>query len=311
VSVEQFANRLRKRNKHLGKWARRRGISCYRIYDKDLPDHPARLDRYGDDLVLWTFQRTRDETPLLRQAWEEELRAAVREVFPGVRIFQKQRQRQRTGEAGQYERQAKQGIGSTVSEGDARFELNLSDYLDVGLFIDHRPTRDQVAEAAHGKRLLNLFCYTGAFTVRARLAGAAASDSVDLSRTYLDWLRRNLALNDLADGAPHRLIRGDSLSFLEQAAAEGHRYDLVVCDPPTFSNSSDTAGTWDVLRDHPKLIGAIGKVLAPGGRCWFSTNARRFKLAELPGWQVDDITAKTLDEDMRDDKAHRCWLLRR
>ena len=197
-----------------------------------------------------------------------------------------------------------------MGEGGHRFRVNLTDYLDTGLFLDHRQTRAWVQEHAKGVRFLNLFCYTGSFTVYAAAGGASSSVSVDLSNTYVDWARRNFDLNRL-DPASHRLIRADCLQWIEQG---DDLFDLVVLDPPTFSNSKAMDGTWDVQRDHASLIGKVMRRVADGGTVVFSTNARKFRMAASVQERYDarDITKQTVPDDFsRGAPPHRCWLIRK
>lgn len=298
-----IANRLRKNLRHLRKWARREGIACYRVYDRDIPEHPVTVDWYDGRAVAWAALRTRDGTHADRQAWLAEVQAEVAEglEIPPDLVFLKER---RPG--GQYRREGATRAEFVVPERDLRFLVNLSDYHDTGLFLDHRDTRALVRSEAAGRRFLNLFCYTGTFTAYAARGGAAATDSVDLSATYLDWTWRNLELNDL-DGPRHTLLREDVLPWLPRAARQGRSYGLIVCDPPTFSNSKRMRGALDVQRDHPELIHGCLALLEPGGALYFSTNERGFelRLEGLPG--VEEITARTVPGDYAGHCPHRCW----
>ena len=194
-----------------------------------------------------------------------------------------------------------------VDEAGLKFYVNLSDYLDTGLFLDHRQTRQMVAKAAAGRRMLNLFAYTGSFSVHAAAAGAQTT-TVDLSRTYTEWANANLGLNGLSEG--QRIIQGDVREWLAEAMEQGWRYDVIVCDPPTFSNSKRMEGTFDVIRDHAALLDALRQITAPGGEIWFSTNARRFKLDyEAPGVRIEELTGKTVPPDFASKRPHRCWRL--
>ncbi len=195
-----------------------------------------------------------------------------------------------------------------VGEGGHRFIVNLTDYLDTGLFLDHRQTRALVQRRAAGARFLNLFCYTGSFTVYAAAGGAAASTSVDLSNTYLEWARRNFTLNGL-DPIRHRLVQADVRRFLEDAARAGERYDLIVLDPPSFSNSRRMDGVLDVQRDHVDLIRACASLLSDRGELLFSTNLRSFRLdaGSLSGLRIEDLTGRTVPPDFRNRKIHRCF----
>jgi 23S rRNA (guanine2445-N2)-methyltransferase / 23S rRNA (guanine2069-N7)-methyltransferase len=229
-----------------------------------------------------------------------------------VRVKVRRRQR---GEA-QYERIGRSGRFHEVTESGARLLVNLDDYLDTGLFLDHRITRGMVAELAKGGSLLNLFCYTAAVTVRAAVAGAVSSVSVDLSNTYLDWAKRNLDLN-LMDTTVHRLVRGDVMTHLTVAAQDGGpRYDVVFLDPPSFSTSKGMEGTLDIQRDHVALVSAAARVLKPEGTLVFSTNMRKFKLDEpalvAAGLSIEDVSASTIPPDFaRNPRIHRCFVIRR
>ena len=302
VQAEMLQNRVRKTARHLKKWARREGVTCYRLYDCDIPEVPLCIDDYEGRLHVAEYAGPEAEDPgridVLAQA------AAAALEIPPESVFIKRRERQR-GER-QYERVATNGARFVVGEGGHCFLVNLSDYLDTGLFLDHRTTRALVAAEAADKRVLNLFAYTGSFTVYTLAAGAAEATTVDMSATYLDWAAENLRLNGL-EGRRHRFVRDDALSWLR--ASSGERFDLVVVDPPTFSNSKRMEGTFDVQRDHAALLRAVLAVTAPGGVVWFSTNARRFKLdAEaLVGTQVEELSAKTVPPDFRDKRIHRSF----
>ncbi|HTO69793.1 MAG TPA: class I SAM-dependent methyltransferase [Myxococcota bacterium] len=296
-------NRLRKRARHLAKWARREGVTCYRLYDCDIPELPLVIDRYEDFLHISVLARPTD--PVRDDAWLERMRLAAAAALdvPEAHAIAKRR----GGQAGarQYERLAESGAFQTVSEGGHRFRVNLHDYVDTGLFLDHRATRARVQAEAAGKRFLNLFCYTGAFTVYAAAGGAVSSTSVDLSKTYLEWAGENLRLNGFA-GPEHERVRADALEFL---ARDVGPWDLAVLDPPTFSNSKKMRQELDLQRDHVALIRAVLRLLAPGGVLWFSTNFRRFKLdAEALGARaVEDVTRATLPPDFADARTRYCW----
>lgn len=307
--AEMLVNRVRKNARGLRRWARREGVTCYRLYDRDIPEIPLAIDWYDGHLHVAQYAMPH-KAHTLEPEWLDAQVAAVAGALavPPDRVHVKRRERQRGHR--QYERLAPPGQRFVVTEGGLRFSVDLDAYLDTGLFLDHRPTRARVRAEAAGRRFLNLFCYTGAFTVYAAAGGARASTSVDLSRTYLDWARDNLALNDLA-GPAHQLVRADVRRFLEQAAADRDLYDLVVLDPPTFSSSKKTDRVLDVQRDHPELIALTLAVTRPGGVVYFSTNARRFRLDEaaITGADIEDITAETIPPDFRDCRIHRCWRL--
>jgi 23S rRNA (guanine2445-N2)-methyltransferase / 23S rRNA (guanine2069-N7)-methyltransferase len=228
-------------------------------------------------------------------------------------VFLKRRERQRG--LAQYERMARTGVVATVAEARLSFEVNFSDYLDTGLFLDHRPTRAWLRELAEGKRFLNLFAYTATASVYAAAGGAASTTSVDLSTTYTEWARRNLERNALARGT-NRVIRADVLEWVSAAGAAGEQFDLVFCDPPTFSNSKRMKDTWDVQRDHAALITSIAKLLSDDGLLVFSCNRRKFafdrETLEAAGLTCEDVTARTIPKDFeRRGQVHSCWTVRR
>jgi 23S rRNA (cytosine1962-C5)-methyltransferase len=306
--VEPFVNRVRKNARHLRKWARRQGVTCYRVYDRDIPEFAYALDVYGARAHLQAYERggpapTDDRHEVLRAAAAQALDLAPSDVVL--------KRRGRRHGLEQHEKTGVPGREFVVEEGGRRFLVNLEAYLDTGLFLDHRVTRGMVASEAAGRRFLNLFCYTGSFTVYAATAGAAASVSVDLSSTYLDWARRNFVLNRL-DAARHRLVRADVLRWLPQARVEGERFDLIVLDPPSFSTSKAMTGVLDVQRDHPALLSGCASLLAPGGTLYFSTNLRSFKMEPdgLAGLAAEEISERTVPEDFRNRRIHRCWRMR-
>lgn len=307
--AQMFANRLEKNRKRLKKWLKKSGESCYRLYDADMPEYALAVDVYGDHVHVQEYAPPRSVDP--RQA-QRRLFDAL-EVIPqvlGVRaedVHYKQRTRQ-SGKA-QYTKQEASGERFEVSEGPARLWVNLRDYLDTGLFLDHRPVRRMLRDMADGKRFLNLFCYTGTATVQAALGGASDSVSVDLSNTYLTWARDNFALNRL-DPSRHRVIRDDCLRWLETAGSE---FDLIFLDPPTFSNSKKMDDVLDVQRDHARLIELAMARLSADGTLVFSNNQRRFTLDAAMGerFAVEDISARTFDPDFaRRPDLHHCFLIR-
>ena len=303
AQAEMLANRLRKRSRHLAKWARRTGVSCYRLYDCDIPELPLAIDWYEGRLHVSAYARAHD--PLRDDDWLEAMTAAAAAALGVARedAFAKRRAGQSGGE--QYRKLCDARATFTVTEARLRFRVNLSDYVDTGLFLDHRETRLRVGRESAGKRVLNLFCYTGAFTVHAAAGGARATTSVDLSKTYLDWAEENLRLNGLL-GPQHEFVRADALEFLTRDTGS---YDLAVLDPPTFSNSKKMRGSLDLQRDHVGLVNATLARLAPGGVLWFSTNFRRFKLQEkaLAASAIEELSRATLPEDFQDLRARCVW----
>lgn len=311
------ANRLQKNLKKFSKWAKQGDIHCYRVYDADLPEYAAAIDVYpeteGDRRLFLHVQEYEAPSEIPEQTTQRrfnELLQAVESVFalPRAQVSVKKRKRGKGGS--KYGRMDETHDFIQVQEGRAKFWVNLFDYLDTGLFLDHRPMRLRLAEEARGKRFLNLFCYTGTASVQAICGGAAASTSVDLSATYLDWAEANYELNDIQGGS-HQLVKADVIEWLGNCR---QKFDLVFCDPPTFSNSA-SAEDFDVQKDHVTMLEKIISVLSDDGVCYFSNNFRKFKidleaLSEFA--DVQDISAQTIDLDYeRSPKIHRCWKLRK
>ncbi|RDB43394.1 bifunctional 23S rRNA (guanine(2069)-N(7))-methyltransferase RlmK/23S rRNA (guanine(2445)-N(2))-methyltransferase RlmL [Halomonas sp. DQ26W] len=312
--AQMFANRLEKNRKRLKKWLKQSGETCYRLYDADMPEYALAIDVYGDRVHVQEYAPPRSVNADQAQKRLFDALQVIPEVLDvdAGQVVIKRREKQ-SGKA-QYRKQASTGERFQVREGRARLWVNLRDYLDTGLFLDHRPVRRMLAELASGARFLNLFCYTAAATVHAALGterdgGAMASVSVDLSNTYLEWARDNFALNGL-DSARHRVVRDDCLRWLENASAE---FDLIFLDPPTFSNSKKMEGTLDVQRDHVRLVELGMARLAPGGTLVFSNNQRRFQLDAglVERFAVKDISARTFDPDFqRRPDIHHVFLIR-
>ncbi len=315
AGVDDFSNRIRKNQKRLARWTQRESVTCYRVYDADLPDYAFAVDVYRSDATWLHVQEyappssvDADKAQLRRTSVE----AVLPELFgvDAAHIVMKTRERKR-GNA-QYHRQDSAAEFYEVTEGGCRLLVNLRDYLDTGLFLDHRPLRMRIRAESRGKRFLNLYAYTGAATVHALCGGASSSVSVDLSNTYLNWALRNLELNQ-RDLRHHRLIRADCKDWLADAATRPDRYDLILLDPPSFSNSKATEGVLDIQRDHADLIRACVDLLAADGTLYFSTNLRGFKLNEgaLAGLDCVNITPDTIDEDFRrNPRIHHCWRIR-
>ncbi len=312
--VQMLRNRLRRNLRTTGRWARRQGIDCFRLYDADLPEYALAVDVYRG-AATWAhvqeYQAPAEVEPARAAARREEALGILPETLgiPPEQVFFKLRRRQK-GKA-QYEKLGEGGRFHEVREGQCRFLVNFTDYLDTGLFLDHRLTRALIQELARGKRFLNLFGYTGTATVHAAVGGAMATTTVDLSRTYLDWARRNLELNGFARGKGHELVQADCLEWL---GGERGRYDLIFLDPPTFSNSKRMQDTLDVQRDHAELIRSTARLLAPEGVLIFSTNNQRFRLDSdaLQDLAVEDITRRTLPPDFaRHPRIHQCWRMER
>ena len=299
--------RLTKRARHLRRWPTKMGITCYRLYEQDIPEVPLVVDRYEDYLHIAEFSRPTEHTPAEHADWLDLMQRTAAEVMevPLAYVFLKKRERQR-GTA-QYERLGSEQQVLVAHEGGLQFEVNLSDYLDTGLFLDHRITRGMVREAAADKRFLNLFAYTGSFSVYAAAGRAASTVTVDLSNTYLDWAQRNMARNGF-QGPDHEFVRDDAMHFL-QGRGRRAAFDLAVVDAPTFSNSKALEDYWDIQRNHVELLNRLGELMAPGGIIFFSTNFRRFKLAEgeIRGVTIREISRQTVPADFRNRRIHRCW----
>jgi 23S rRNA (guanine2445-N2)-methyltransferase / 23S rRNA (guanine2069-N7)-methyltransferase len=309
-AVSPFANRLRKNLRTIGRWAKRHDVECHRIYDGDIPEYNAAVDRYGRWVHVQEYAPPPSVDPDQAAMRLHEIVAGVVAVFdvPSEDVFVKQRRRHKGKE--QYERRGPGGPQQRVTEGDLCFWINLSDYLDTGLFLDHRITRGKLREWASGRRFLNLFAYTGTATAYAAAGGARTTTSVDLSNTYLEWARRNLELNGL-EGPQHRFVQADVRRWVERCR---DTFDLVFVDPPTYSTSKRMEGDFDVQRDHRGLLESAMRLLAKGGTLVFSTNARRFVLdaALERKFRVEDWTDRTIPEDFaRTPTAHRVWCLSR
>ncbi len=310
-----LANRLAKNRKALRKWRETRQISCYRLYDADLPEYAVAVDVYEGErrwLVVQEYAAPPSVEPERARRRLREALGVIPEVLevPQSQVFFKVRRQQKG--TSQYERLGEARHFHEVSEGGHRFLVNFEDYLDTGLFLDHRDTRRMIGEQAQGKRFLNLFAYTGTATVYAARGGAAATTTVDMSRTYLDWARRNLELNGI-QGPGHELIQADCLDWLRQVKGR-RRFGLIFLDPPSFSASKRMEGTLDIQRDHVELIRAATALLDPDGLLIFSNNLRRFRMdrESLADLEIADISAKTLPIDFaRNPRIHNCWQVRR
>ncbi len=304
--AKMLANRVRKRFTTLSRQFAREGIEVFRLYDWDIPEIRAVVDWYAGHLVVAEYTRKQtgpDWLPAVGLAVAREL------DVPEERLHLKQR---RTGgdDGPRYLRLADVGTRFIVRERDLRFWVNLTDRLDTGLFSDHRDTRQVVSSLAQGADFLNLYAYTGTFTCAAALGGARTTMTVDRSATYCEWAADNLALNGLA-GPRHERVQADTLAFLDRAANEGRRWNLVVVDPPSFSQDRGPGSGFDIQRDHPDLLARVLAVTAPGGTVFFSTNHQRFepRMDDLPVASRTELTPKTIPPDYRNRQVHRCWRL--
>ena len=319
----QFAARLKKVAKERRKWAKKNDIGCYRIYDADLPDFCVAIDRYdgvwkseGESFVcIAEYQAPASIDPKKVQARLDDIVAITPIVLgiPAKHVFTKTRRREKGG--GQYVDQQKKSFVAYTQETGNIVQIDLGSYLDTGIFLDHRVTREMVGHMAEGKNFLNLFSYTGTCTVHAAVNGARTTTTVDLSQTYLNWARKNMELNGCT-GDQHRFVRADVLQWMVREVEESnHRYDLIFVDPPTFSNSKAMGkDTWSVQRDHVRLLTYVSRLLAPGGEAVFSCNLRDFKLdiraLDKLGIIAQDITAQTIPHDFeRNPKIHKCYII--
>ncbi len=305
-----FENRLTKVFKHRSKQARRMCISCYRLYDKDLPEFPITIELYDDKIYIAEYVSKHNLNEEDYSLWLEETIVVIRKVLQvadeNVFIKQRKRMNHRTQ---QYEKTDAQKEFFTVEESGMKFLINLSDYLDTGLFLDHRATRQMVQAISKGKRVLNLFCYTGSFSVYAAAAGASLVTSVDLSKTYLQWAADNFVINRLKNEATYQFVHADVLQHLK--TIPNNSYDIVVMDPPTFSNSKRMEDFLDIQRDHVDLINDALNVLSPDGKLYFSTNFTKFIIEKdlINTDKIKDITKATTPFDFEGKLRRWCYLI--
>ena len=307
-----FQNRLTKVFRHLGKQAKRAGVSCYRVYDHDLPEFPFCIEFYSDKLYVAEYRRRHGMTEEEHDTWMEKSLAVIAAVSGVSRdnIFLKLRQR-KPGRLGQYQKYGEVQHEFEVEENGLKFIVNLSDYLDTGLFLDHRITRQMVREQSAGKKILNLFAYTGSFSVYAAAGGAEEVETADLSKTYLNWAERNLQLNGFNSAAKYKIIHADVKQYLKEIPS-GY-FDIIIMDPPTFSNSKRMDDILDIQRDHVELINDCLKGLKPGGLLYFSTNFRKFKLEsdKINAASIKDITKATTPFDFEGKLFRNCYLVKK
>lgn len=299
-------NRLRKNWQHVSKWAKRQEITCFRLYDRDIPTFPLMIDWYQGQLHIQEYDTNWQQTEAEHLQWTQQIKHIIADTLsvPIDALHWKHRHRQRG--QNQYEKTGVAGQDFIVREHGHQFWVNIDAYLDTGLFLDHRPTRRRIELEAAGKRFLNLFCYTAAFTVYAAAGKALSSESVDLSNTYLEWAKRNLLLNQI-DIAQHKLVRADVMQYVYAAKKSRRQYDLIVLDPPSFSNSAKMQGVLDIQRDHSALIRDCLHLLVPNGTLYFSTNLRRFMLDSEWHALAENISHQSVPEDFRNKKIHQCW----
>lgn len=308
-----LASGLKRKLKHLRPWAHQHGIECYRIFDCEDADLPLQIDIYGKFLHVCELARDDFGSSVYGPHWLESA-ASVAGATLGIRIervFTKYRPKRGWGE--QHEKQDDKGHTEWVTEAGLHFKVNFSDYMDTGLFLDHRITRGMVADICEGARVLNLFCYTGSFTVYAAAGSAIETTSVDLSGHYLQWAQENLEANDLHIVGSHNFVHEDVFAFLNHAKSAGRKWDVIVLDPPTFSNSRTMDRTMDIRRDHPEMILTCLDLLSPNGILVFSTNAAGFYLNKrrLGRLKPTNLTNETTPEDFAKSRPHSTWLFNR
>jgi 23S rRNA (cytosine1962-C5)-methyltransferase len=300
-----FRNRLTRMFRHIGKLAKRQSVSCYRVYDHDLPEFPFCIELYEDKVYLAEYKRKHGMTDEEHIAWLESCLPVISEVLdvPDERIYFRQRQR-KAGRQGQYEKLSSEQEFFVVKEDGLSFKINLTDYLDTGLFLDHRITRGMVRAEAKDKQVLNLFCYTGSFSVYAAAGGAAGVTSVDLSKTYLNWAEENMELNG---SHKHQFVHADVKQWLDELPED--LYDLVIMDPPTFSNSKRMKDFLDIQRDHAELLNKTLRAMKTGGTMYFSTNFRKFQIdtEKISADSVRDITGATTPFDFQGRLFRFCY----
>jgi 23S rRNA (guanine2445-N2)-methyltransferase / 23S rRNA (guanine2069-N7)-methyltransferase len=317
AGAEMFANRLQKNLKKLSRWAKHNHITCYRVYDADLPEYAAAVDIYQGEQTWVNVQEYEPPKSIDQHKADQRLAGLLAEIpqILGVnreQIFLKIRRKQRSTD--QYEKHGDQGRFHVIEEGGCKLLVNFEDYLDTGLFLDHRPIRLLIQQQAKNKRFLNLFAYTGTATVHAAIGGAKSTTTVDMSNTYINWAKNNMALNKST--GEHEFIQADCLEWLDQEASQPYprQYDLIFLDPPTFSNSKRMDDVFDIQNHHVQLIKNAVALLAPDGVLYFSTNFRRFKIDKpaLPELTLEDITAITIPDDFsRNPRTHYCWRIQK
>ena len=305
-----FRNRLEKVYRHLAKQAKRRAITCYRLYDHDLPEFPFCIEIYDQNIYMAEYKRRHGMNEDEHDEWISRSMIVICEVLKvsGENIFLKLRQK-KPGRLGQYRKTAERRSEFVVEENKLKFIVNLSDYLDTGLFLDHRITREKVRAEANNKKVLNLFSYTGSFSVYAASAEANEVVTVDLSKTYLDWAKRNMQLNRFIDLSRYKFIQADVLQYLDTVSE--NYFDIIILDPPTFSNSKRMENILDIQRDHVKLINDCLRILRPGGKIYFSTNYKKFVLekASIQSSFMEDITKQTTPFDFEGRINRACYLI--
>lgn len=301
-----LGNRIRKNYRHIRKWAKRSNTDCFRVYDREIHQYPLVIDFYAGRFCVQYFSKASDPEP--SKELVEETNQILSTIFGIDSSAIYWRTRMRSKETRQYEKIDESKEFFTVFEYGVKFKVNLLDYLDTGLFLDHRETRRMVAALAKGKRVLNLFAYTCSFSVHAAVQGALFTKSVDMSNTYVAWGRDNFVLNSIPL-KNHEIVRADCLKFLDEEICRNRKYDIIIIDPPTISRSKKMDQLFDIQVDYVSLILKALQLLSPEGVIFFSTNSRKFTLDEtqFKGCSITEISEKTIPLDFHDQKAHRCW----
>lgn len=307
-----FINRIKKNFTFLKKWAKKEKTNAFRIYDRDIPQYPYIVDYYNEYIVVYKYETPKNQQEFLASD-NEKLQNCLNDLMTyfdidSKKLYLKSRKKQKG--LAQYEKENQEQITHIVSEGDMNFIVNVSDYLDCGLFLDHRKTRQIIKSIAKNKSVLNLFAYTGSVSVAAAMGGANNVTTVDMSNTYLEWAKENFSLNKIPLNK-HKFIRSDVLIWLNDLQ-ENEKYDLIFIDPPSFSNSKKMLDTFDVQRDYIFLIKQCEKLLQPNGIIVFSNNLKSFKFDENlfnKDFKIKDITKKTIPQDFRNEKIHQAWIL--
>jgi len=310
-----FSNRLKKNYKHLKKWARKNNISCYRVYDADIPQYAVAIDKYENWIHVQEYQapKTVDQNRAFQRI--NDVIDVVADILETTQEKVVLKIRKKQPGSAQYDKQDKKDYSFTVKENGLKFFINMYDYIDTGLFLDHRKTRQLIKKLAHKRSFLNLFAYTGSVTVYAAAGGAVSTTTVDMSNTYLNWAKENMSINGYSDNVysqgKHEFIREDCLQWMQQEINANQKYQLIFIDPPTFSNSKKMHTSLDINRDHAALLSGCLALLADDGQIIFSTNAKSFKLDSSIQEEcfIKEITAKTTTEDFRRKPLHRCWCL--
>lgn len=302
-----FKNCIRNNYKHLKKWAKRTETDCFRLYDRNIHHYPVAIDLYAGRFCVHYFSKTRDEEEPSEE-FKNEVNEVLNSIFGATPEVIYWRIRAKNKETRQYEKKGESKEFFVVHESGIKFRVNLQDYLDTGLFLDHRETRRMISLEAKGKRFLNLFAYTGSFSVYAAVAGATFTKTVDLSNTYCAWTKENFLLNGLSL-KNNEIVRADCLKFLDEEIGFRAKYDLIVIDPPTISRSKKMDGLFDVQIDYIPLISKCLRIISSNGTIFFSTNSRKFSFdqALFPNCSIEEVTDKTIPIDFKDSKIHRCW----